>query len=149
MPQKFSEYAIIDEITHHFEKRSQWWWKIKPPTSGDEIALSKFLNTPTFKWDGTQRVEVPLSTIEVAHREIALTYAGTNIPQDNAIPVEEGGEPLLKPFETVEMIEVALKEMPNTMIFELWKAVKQAAPTWGPADPKKPGEKENSEGNPL
>src|SRR5690606_25898793 len=28
----FGDYAIIDTITHYFEKKPEWYWKIKPVT---------------------------------------------------------------------------------------------------------------------
>ena len=94
---KFGKYAILDEITHKFEQEPNWWWKIKPPTSGDELNMSKFfVQERVVKGvDGTVK-EYPPTSLEIAYREIALTFGGTNIPADIEKPVEEGGKPVLK-----------------------------------------------------
>src|SRR5512138_1564027 len=113
---KFGKYAIFDDVTHTFEKENGWWWKIKPPTSGDELAMSKFLvnNRMEVGSDGVRR-EFPPTNAEIMHREIALTFAGTNIPLGDK-SVEEGGEPVVKAGAQPEIIEATLREMPHDMV---------------------------------
>lgn len=134
----FREYAIADSVTHNLSRKPEWWWKFHPPTTGDEIRLTKYLETDRFDENG---VAQPVTSIEIALREIALTFDGTNIPVDVEKPVEEGGEPILMPGSTVEMIEFVLSEMPNDLVIELWSAMKKAAPYWGPAVKKAADEK--------
>ena len=44
--------------------------------------------------------------------------------------------PILRKDASLAEIESILKEMPRLMILELWKAVGDACPGWGPAKPK-------------
>ncbi len=133
----FGKYAIIDPVKHDFEKEPQWWWKIKPPTSGDELAMSKYLVQARVEVgiDGVRR-EYPPTNTEIMHRELALTFAGTNIPAEDDQPVEDGGEPFIKADMSIEQIEARLRQMPHEMCVELWYAVAEACPGWGPIRPK-------------
>ena len=128
----FGKYAVVDPIEYHFEKMPEWIWKIKPPTSGDELKMQKFMayNRYEVGADGVRR-EFPPTTMEVCHRELSLTFAGTNIPSDVEKPVEEGGEPVLKAAASLETIENTLRQMPPEMVMELWGALGEAVPGWG------------------
>lgn len=137
----FGRYAIIDTVEHHFEKEPDWIWKIKPPTSGDELAMSKFLVQNRVEVDATgTRREFPPTYTEIAYREIALCFGGTTIPKGgkNGQPVAEGGEPILKEDARVEQIEAVLRRMPHPMVMEIWGAIADAVPGWGPQRPKAP-----------
>ncbi len=135
----FGEYAIIDEVKHQFAKMHEWYWAIKPPTSGDELAMSKFLvqNRTEIGPDGIRR-ELPPTYTEIAYREIALCFGGTNIPAGGkkGKAVEEGGDPILKENARVEQIEAVLRKMPHEMVMEIWGAIADAVPGWGPQRPK-------------
>ena len=133
----FGKYAIFDEAKHVLEKEPQWWWKIKPPTSGDELAMGKFMVNHRIETgpDGVRR-EYPPTNTEISHREIALTFFGTNIPADPDKPVEEGGDPILKVGDNTETIEAMLRKMPHEMVIEIWDAIAEAVPGWGPMRPK-------------
>jgi hypothetical protein len=122
---KFGKYAILDVVEHHFEKEPDWVWRIKPPNSGDELAMQKFMvnNRYEIDADGTRR-EFPPTYIEVAYREIAVTFAGTNIPGDD-------GKPILADAAKVFDVENILRQMPHEMIMEIWKAIWEAVPGWG------------------
>ena len=134
---KFGHYAIFDEVKHEMEKEPQWWWKIKPPTSGDELAISKFMVNHRIETgpDGVRR-EYPPTNTEICHRELAITFFETNIPADTEKTVEEGGDPILKKGANVETVEAMLRIMPHDMVMELWNAVAEAVPGWGPMRPK-------------
>ena len=139
---KFGKYAIIDPVTFHFEKEEGWWWKIKPATAGDELALRKFYTEGriTYGPDGVRREYFP-NLYEQAMREIALSFAGTNIPLDDDKPVEDGGSPIIKIGVPVETVEATLRDMPTEMVMEIWKHVGEAVPGWGPVvdDPNEMG----------
>ena len=137
MAKSFGSYAIVEPVTHHFDKEDKWWWKITPPTSGDELNISKFLISARTELgiDGVRR-DYPPTNIEVAHREIALCFGGTNIPMDDEKPVEDGGDPIVKVGMHVEVIEAVLRSMPHEMVLEIWGALADAAPGWGPIRPK-------------
>jgi hypothetical protein len=133
---QFGKYAIIAPVAHNFENEPRWWWKTKPPTSGDELNMSKFLmqNRVLTGPDGVKR-EYPPTNTEIMHREIALTFGGTNIPATDK-PVEEGGEAIIKVGDPVEIIEALLRQMPHGMVVEVWEALGEAIPDWGPQFPK-------------
>jgi hypothetical protein len=137
----FGSYAIIDNVEHHFEKEPDWVWKIKPPTSGDELAMSKFLVQNRVEVDATGiRREFPPTYTEIAYREIALCFGGTTIPKGgkNGKAVAEGGDPILSEHAKIEQIESVLRKMPHPMVMEIWGAIADAVPGWGPQRPKAP-----------
>ncbi len=127
----FGKYAILTSVTHVFEKEPDWSWTIKPVTTKEELALSQFLSTErmTILPDGS-RVARPVTNHDVMLEEIALTFGGTNIPDEN-------GNPVLKTVASVDEIKAVLLKMPVEMVVELWKAIAVAIPGWGPAQPKK------------
>jgi hypothetical protein len=132
----FGKYVIIEPVTHQFEKEPNWFWKIKPPTSGDEYEINKFLvqNRVQVGPDNVTR-EFPPTHTEIAYREIALLFGGTNIPEDER-PVEDGGTPVIKDGASLGQIEAVLKKMPHAMVMEIWGAIADAVPGWGPHRPK-------------
>jgi hypothetical protein len=130
---KFGKYAILDGVKHEFVKEPTWYWLIKPPDGGAELAVSRVLTTDRIRVepDGT-RVSILPTTLEVAIKECAVTFGGTNIPTS-----ETDTTPVLKADAKVEEVEALLKTMPREMILELWNAVGDACPGWGPAKPRK------------
>lgn len=146
---KFGKYAILQPVTYHFRKEPDLWWKFRPPTSGDELEMARYLNRGklTLSVEGPSR-EVPPSWIEVAHREIALIFAGTNMVQEENQTLEEGGTVILTKDQEVEEIEAMLRLMPHAMVMEIWSAMGEHVPGWGgpPLDPEEEeGEIPNSE----
>ena len=129
---KFGSYAILDNVKHEFVKEPTWYWMIKPPDSQAELAVSRLLSTDRSRMeaDGT-RVSMLTTTLEVAMREVAVTFGGTNIPTSETDP-----KPVLNADASVEQVEALLKEMPREMLLELWNAVGDACPGWGPAKPR-------------
>ena len=91
----FGKYAIAQEITHYFQEEPELWWKILPVDSGMELEMSKFLNHKRLISSPEGVVELPPTAMEIAFREVALTFGGTNIPNEYDKPVEEGGEPYI------------------------------------------------------
>lgn len=136
---KFGSYAILDPVTFHFEKETDWWWKLKPPTAGDELNLRKFYSEGrvTIGPDGVRREYFP-NMYEQAMREIALTFYGTNIPVDDEKPFEDGGDPIIKVGARVEEIEAVLRNMPPEMVMEIWDNIGRSIPGWGPILPDDP-----------
>ena len=125
----FGQYAILDGVTHNFEKEPSWWWKIKPVTSEMELAMSKFMACVD---EPKNRMRAPM---EIAFHEIALTFGGTNIPANPEKKVEDGGEPVVKVGMSTEEIEGIVGLMPPEMLMEIWGAVGRSYPYWGPANP--------------
>lgn len=135
----FGKYAILDSVEHRFEKEPEWFWRIKSVTSGDEITLQRFLAERKVIVSGDTREEHYHVNMEIVLREIALTFAGTNIPktklEDGEVKVvTKDGEivPILNEKSSVDEIEAALKKFPKEMVMEIWDAVGEANPTWGP-----------------
>jgi hypothetical protein len=89
--------------------------------------------------DGTRENLLPM-TLEVAMREVAVTFGGTNIPTSETDPT-----PILQESATWEQVEDVLKDMPREMLSELWVAVGEAVPGWGPTkkNPPKTDEAKN------
>lgn len=138
----FGKYAILQPVTYRFKLDEDLWWKFKPPTSGDELNMARFLNRGklTLSTDGPQR-EVPPSWIETAHREIALIFDGTNITKDDKT-LEEGGEAILVKGQAVEEVEAMLRLMPHEMVMEIWVAIGEHVPGWGGPPAIAPEDKE-------
>ena len=125
----FGGYAVLEGIEYNFEKMPDLWWKIDPITSGMELARSKFLyhNRVIEGLDGA-RYEQPPSPMEVAYREIALTFGGTNMKfeDDSEVLPNDAG---------VFQVEAVLEKLPQEIVMELWKEIGRLFPKWGPVDP--------------
>ena len=128
MTLNFGKYAIVDPVKYHFEKEPDWYWLIKPPTAAAELAVARILSTDRTRVepDGTRVTLLP-TTLEVAIKEIAVTFAGTNIPTSETDPT-----PILKETASPAEVEALLGQMPREMVLEIWKAVGEACPGWGP-----------------
>jgi hypothetical protein len=143
----FGKYAVMGDLTHHFELEPDWYWKIKPVTAGMELEMSKFLAHRRIISTVEGRAELPPTALEIGFREIALTFGGTNVPKmiETNTPILVGeeadvvwvdsGDPILKADAKIEEIEKELREMPRSMLMEIWRAVGESYPYWGPADP--------------
>ena len=124
----FGQYTVLEPLEYAFEKMPDWFWLIKAPTSGDELIITRFLNQGrvTAGLDGVSR-DAPPSWLEVAYREIALTFAGTNIPKSEKDPT-----PVIGADAKTAQIEHVLQAMPQAMVMEIWEAVRDHVPGWGP-----------------
>ena len=132
----FGNYAIIDEVTHTFSREPKWWWKFKPITARDELALQKYLyQNRVIEINGTRR-EYPPTKMEIMLREIALSFAGTNIPKVNGETVEGGGKAFVSVSQNVEQIEAEIGRMPTILIEEIYQALYDATIEWGKEPPK-------------
>lgn len=121
----FGNYAVIDSVKHPFEKEPDWFWKFRPATVGDEMEMQRWINA-------NAKRESPPTWIEVAVKQIALTSEATNIP---GAQLEDGGK--------VVQFEELCKIMPIDMLGELWTALGEVNPLWGP--PRPPESSETSE----
>jgi hypothetical protein len=132
----FGNYSIVDKVSHTLEKQPEWEWVFKPVTSGIELQRSKFMlhNRVVAGPDGVRR-EFPPTWLEIAHRELALTFGGTTIPENIEKPVADGGTPILSDEASIGQIEAVLQNMPQPMVMELWTALGESYPDWGPVDP--------------
>lgn len=118
----FGNYALTEPVEYRFEKEPEWLWMIKPVTARDELEMSRFVALASKR-------ETPLTWLESAIHEIAICFAGTNI-------LGEDGEPILKENARITAVEDVLKDMPIEMVTELWRAVGEANPLWGPPKPR-------------
>lgn len=125
----FGGYAILEGAEYTFEKMPDLWWTVSPITSGMELARSKFLyhNRVVEGLDGA-RYEQPPSPMEIAYREIALTFGGTNMK------FEDDSE-VLPSDANVFQVEAVLAQLPQEMVMELWREIGRLFPKWGPVDP--------------
>jgi len=125
----FGKYSVVDSLEHHFELEHEWYWLIRPATSGDDLAMAKYYvdNTRSVIIDG-KRVEQPPLWMEVMYREIAMLFNGTNIPKDPKKP----NVSVLDNKSSIQEIEAVLATMPEKMVEEIWKALGETNPFWGP-----------------
>ena len=135
MPASFGKYGFIGETKHEFEKEPTWYWLIKSVTAGMELENSKFLAHRRLVMGPEGRTELPPTAMEVAFEEIALTFAGTNIPADEEKPVADGGDPIIKVGAPAEDIKATLAKFPREILMEIWRAIGASYPFWGPNDP--------------
>lgn len=125
----FGDYAILDAYEYHFEKAPDLYWKINPVTSGNELARAKFLmHNRVFEDVNGNRYEQPPTALEIAHREIALLYGGTNI-------ATRDGKPILGEKANLNEVERTIGKFPPEMVAEIWIKIGELYPKWGPADP--------------
>lgn len=136
---QFGNYAVVDLVEHRFEKEPEWFWKIKYITAQDEIDLQRFIYQRKVVTNGNAREEISPVNMELILREVALTFGGTNIPKmkekdGELVPVIGNDEtvPILKEKASVEEVEAVLKKFPKDMVMEIWSAVGDANPSWGP-----------------
>jgi len=122
---KVGNYVLFEPFEYKFKKEPDLYWKIKPPTSGDEVDMARFLNRGKYvvSNEGASREDAP-TLVEIMHREVALTFAGTNIEDDD-------GKPVLKDNASVSSIEKVLKQLPYAMVLEIWEAIGDHCPGWG------------------
>ena len=122
----FDKYAVIEPYKHTFEKEPEFYWLIKPPTIKEEIALSRFYQEGRVRMFDAQRVVYPWSNIEIAIRQLALLFAGTNITKDGS------EELVLTDKADLNAVEKYLGSLPTPAVQELWKASWRKCSRLGP-----------------
>jgi hypothetical protein len=130
---KFGKYAVIEPKRYHFKDEPSLWWDIKPPTMGDELALTEFMSAGkiTRTEDGVVQEGAP-TWLDTFFLQVALLFAGTNIPADPDKPVEGGGDPYIKVGTDRNIVMDRIREMPPEMVFEILDAIAECVPGWGP-----------------
>jgi len=113
----FGNYAIVDNVPYTFEKEPTWAWEFRPATVADELELQRWLQR-----EGRQ--EIKPTWIDIAIQQIALLSVKTTLP---GAGLEAGGSPA--------QFEQLLKQMPTDMMGELWVALGERNPLWGPPRP--------------
>lgn len=132
----FGKYAIVEPLRYHFHEEPSWWWQIRPPSAGDELALTRYINQGRLTRTEDGNIEEVIPTwIEIIFHEVALLFAGTNIPADPEEPLADGGKPFIKEDAEVSVISERLGEMPWEMIAEIADAIAEFVPGWGPKNP--------------
>jgi len=115
----FGKYAVVDNVKHNFEEEPEWFWEFRPASVADELEVQRWLQKESKK-------EFKPGWLDMAVKQIALCSVKTNIPEAG---LEEGGK--LTQFEEL------LKQMPMDMLSELWVALGEVNPLWGPPRPQK------------
>jgi hypothetical protein len=135
----FGKYQVVGMLEYHFELEPEWYWNIRPVTSGDDLVMAQWYvnNSNIIMVDGKPREQPPL-WMEVMYKEIALLFGGTNIPKE-----EKKKEPILKEGAKEEDVIAVLKQMPETMVEEIWRALGETNPFWGPRTFQPTSTKEN------
>jgi len=147
---RFSSYAILSPVTYFFKKEPLLTWKFKPATSRDELAMTTFSTSEgSFETGGVMATRYP-NIIEIMYREIAVLFAGSNIPSSE-IPQEDlekcvtqedvdklvAALPRLSDNANIDLVEELLGSMPHEMVVEIWTALGEANLGWGPRKEKK------------
>jgi hypothetical protein len=142
----FGSYAILLPVRHTFADEPHLWWEIKPPSAGDELALTSYIGKgkATYKPDGGLETEDSPSWLDVLFFQIALLFGGTNIPDDPDNPVEDGGKPFISASANRDAILAKLKKMPMEMISEIADAIAEIVPGWGPKNPMSRAKRDQS-----
>jgi hypothetical protein len=133
----FGSYAMIENIRFDFVDEPEYWWEIKPPTAGDELALTRYMSTgkAIFHPEGGMETEGGPSWLDILFFQIALLFGGTNIPVDPDKPVSDGGKPFISEKSTTSVNEERIKKMPMEMVSEIADKIAEHVPGWGPKNP--------------
>lgn len=136
---KFGKYAVVEPVTYNLKNEPEWYWKFKPPTARDELNFQRFLFQGRTRTVNGVTEPLPAVRMEGVFRQLALTFGGTNIPKfkKDGDQWVETGEPILQVGAEVEEIENVLGEMPTELVFELYEALGEHVPNWGP-EPNNP-----------
>ena len=145
----YGSYAILENIRFSFVDEPEYWWEITPPTAGDELALTRFMNTgkAIYNPDGGMETEGSPSWLDVLIYEIALLFGGTNIPADPDQSVSGTGKPFISPKSSLSTIEAGLQTMPMDMVAEIADQIAKHVPGWGPKNPLSRMGKEEAQEN--
>ncbi len=132
---RFGQYAIVGNVEHRFKKDPQKTWTFRPSTSKDELHMTVFATTQNQSVvEGVTLTRYP-NRVEIMWREIALLTVSSNIPTQEIV---QGVPPVYLPEKPkVSDVEALLAQMPNEMVTELWAALGESNPGWGPAKEKK------------
>lgn len=119
------------ETEYRPTESSEYYWRFKAPTVKVEEEMAAYITENAGS----------LTTPEVAVKELARTFAGSNFPDPNSPttdPYNPDFIPALSDDATPEDVERYLREsgMPSALMFELWKKMKEVAPHWGPEFPR-------------
>mgnify|MGYP001056892004 CR=1 FL=1 len=137
---KFGKYAVVQPVTYTFKEEPDWTWTFKPPTAKDELELQAFVTQGRTITENGRTETRPVTPMEMTFEELALTFGSTTIPEYK----QENGEwvatdkPILKDNASPAAVKKVLSEMPTEMVLELWQALGEHVPNWGPItkDPK-------------
>ena len=143
---RFGSYAVIDEVTHHFEKEPRLVVENQEPRpAGDELAIAKFLvqGRSEMGLDGVRR-DYPPTNAEVMHREIAHLFAGTNIPVSETT-VEDGGDPSSRRRDRSSRSKPSCARCPTRWSSSCGTPWPKPCPGWGPLRQKKVNSTPSSE----
>jgi hypothetical protein len=132
----FGSYAVIENIRFNFVDEPTYWWEIKPPTAGDELALTRFMaqGTTVYTKEGMESEGSP-SWLDILFYEIALLFGDTNIPEDAEKSIEDGGNPFISSDSSLAVIQERLKKLPMEMLAEIADNIAEHVPGWGPKNP--------------
>jgi hypothetical protein len=112
----FGNYTKEDH-THELAKIPEIYWKFRYPSAEDETILERFMRkSPT--------------TTEIFVLELAITFAETNLGQEDDKPFLTSDAPL-------GIKQTAIGAMPHELILELAEALNGFAGGWGAETRKK------------
>jgi hypothetical protein len=111
----------IKQFTYTFPNIRNGWWRLKSPSEEGELSMGKFPEVCDYEYNQSKHRS---KLIQLAIREIALTYGGTNLVFEDGLSLEQSA--------SIDEIESFLLRFSNQTIIGIWYAVGEVYPTWGP-----------------
>lgn len=109
------------QFTYMFPNIQNGWWRLKSPSAEGELSMENFFGVCDFEYNQSKHRS---RLIQLAIREIALTYDGTNLIFKDGLSLEQSA--------SIDEIESFLLRFPNQTIIGIWYAVGEVYPAWGP-----------------
>lgn len=113
----FGKYAVLDNPEYTFRRDESLKWKFRPTTAEDEIEIQRWIQEQADK-------KIEPTWVEIAMKQLSIMSVSTNIP---GAGLEEGGSRV--------QFEELLRQIPLDMFGELWIALGEINPLWGPPRP--------------
>lgn len=136
----WAKYAVLDNSKHVLELTPEYYWEFRPVSTADEIRVQKEIAGRTMIIG--DRISGP-TQMELAIIELASSFAGSNLPADSDDP-DAKVVPALKDKASFQEVYDYLCTLPVALVDELWRALGEVNPTWGPKKAPKLPEKEES-----
>jgi hypothetical protein len=115
------KYAIVNASEYHLKEEPEMYWTFVPISSEQELELAQFLTKYFAVPAGDQTV---YDWLMIAWRELAMTFGGTNITEDD-------GKIILEKSSDIPTREIVLKKLPMKLVAELWTALGEINPLLG------------------
>ncbi len=130
-----SKYAMLGEAKYPLKLEPELYWTFKPVSGAMQIELAKWLqdNAETITDEKGVTYQVPPYWVSAMIQELTLSFAGSNILLSEELTGEKA-VPMFPEGMPIEEVGKAIALLPMPLLIELWVALKERNPQWGPAD---------------